>query len=155
MERQQLLSAFQESLKNVFERMFASNIEFQPEITAPHESSDYIGVIAMSMTDRASLTVNTIFPIDTGRKLVGTMLGMDVDEGDDELLIDGIAELANVIAGAAKTLISQGSPIELGLPYVLHGNHDDIIQLPSAITCAEIYCASGLGAFSLALITEK
>ncbi len=55
-----------------------------------------------------------------GRQLVGAMMGMEGDEVDEELMLDGLGEMANVIAGFARSVLATSHlEVEIGLPEVL------------------------------------
>lgn len=54
-----------------------------------------------------------------GKQLVGAMLGLEQDEVDDELMKDGLGEMANVIAGFARSVLSSAEhSMEIGLPEI-------------------------------------
>ncbi len=54
-----------------------------------------------------------------GRQLVGAMMGMEGDEVDEELMRDGLGEMANVIAGFARSVLAASQlEVEIGLPEV-------------------------------------
>lgn len=55
-----------------------------------------------------------------GRQLVGAMMGMEGHEVDEELMRDGLGEMANVIAGFARSVLATSHlDVEIGLPEVL------------------------------------
>lgn len=54
-----------------------------------------------------------------GRELVGAMMGLDGVDVDEELMRDGLGEIANVIAGFATSALSDADKkLEIGLPEV-------------------------------------
>lgn len=62
------------------------------------------------------------FSHDAAAGLVAEMLGMDVEEVGQSDLEDGIGEMANIIAGYAKTRLSEaGVHFNLTLPEILSG----------------------------------
>ncbi len=61
---------------------------------------------------------------DCAAKLVAEMLGMDDSEIDDEILSDGVGEIANIVAGHAKTKLGGTSfhYVNLAIPSIDLGN---------------------------------
>ncbi len=65
------------------------------------------------------------FPQPTAEFLVAEMLAMDLDELDEELLHDGVGEVANMIAGYAKTRLAKTPyQFQLHLPSVVFGEEE-------------------------------
>ncbi|MBN2798877.1 MAG: chemotaxis protein CheX [Deltaproteobacteria bacterium] len=63
------------------------------------------------------------FSHEAATRLVGEMLGMEPDELEEDDLADGIGEMANIIAGFAKTRLSEaGVHFNLALPEILAGD---------------------------------
>lgn len=81
---------------------------------------------------------------EDSRRLVAAMLQLPYEEVDDELIRDGVGEMANVVAGFAQTQVDPAvSGVEIGLPEVC-------VEAPSHSDTAE-HCAvaSDLGAVNL------
>ena len=65
------------------------------------------------------------FPSSTASFLVAEMMAVDLDEMDDELLHDGVGEVANMIAGYAKTQLADTAyHFSLHLPSVVFGEDE-------------------------------
>ena len=63
--------------------------------------------------------IRLMFPFDTAKRVVAEMLGRTIDEMDDETLIDGVGEMANIVAGNVKATLSEMAySFSLTLPQV-------------------------------------
>ncbi|MDX9975827.1 MAG: chemotaxis protein CheX, partial [FCB group bacterium] len=84
------------------------------------------GIVALLFTKRAALNISS--------RLLGTEVTVV-----DETVSDVVAEVANIVAGSAKSKLSAatGSTIELSLPTVFRGT-GYTIHYPSQATWAEI-----------------
>jgi chemotaxis protein CheX len=93
-------------------------------------------------------TVVLSFPTESALGIVGKLLGATYDDIDDDV-IDGLAEVLNIVAGMAKKdLVGENDiPFVLTLPSVMSGNAQRIDH-PRSIW-AEIAFNSSLGSFSL------
>jgi CheY-specific phosphatase CheX len=81
-----------------------------------------------------------------GRQLVAAMLGLEAPEVDEEMIRDGLGEMANMIAGFARSVLSADDMhVEIGLP--------EIGDQPPSQTPHVIHrkFESDLGAFHLTL----
>lgn len=67
------------------------------------------------------------FPQDAARRVVATMLAMEEDEVDEDTLRDGVGEMVNIVAGQAKSALTD-TPwhFELGLPTIVVGENHSI-----------------------------
>lgn len=114
------------------------------EVDLTHPVPNVYGTIPLAGRAEGRITVGLI--TQDGRELVGAMMGLDGDEVDDELMRDGVGEIANVIAGFATSALSDAElKLEIGLPEVG-------LEAPPAI--AEVVqrrIESELGAFHLSL----
>jgi len=93
-------------------------------------------------------TVVLCFPTESALGIVGKLLGTTFEDIDDDV-IDGLAEVLNIVAGMAKKdLVGENDvPFVLTLPSVMSGNAQRIDH-PRSIW-AEISFKSSLGPFSL------
>ncbi len=75
-------------------------------VSEPDEGSgSYIaGTIGLSGEAEGSITLS--FPQETAIHIVAEMLGMEVEEIDETTLQDGVGEMANIVAGAAKAKLA-------------------------------------------------
>lgn len=106
-------------------------------------SGSFRGVVALS------------FPENTALAMAGRVLGMEMSVVDDTVR-DAIAELTNIVAGAAKAKFgsTQEVPNELSLPTVVRGSNYRV-DYPSESTWIEIPFQSALGPFSLRLTFQE
>jgi chemotaxis protein CheX len=81
-------------------------------LRSPRTLADLSATIGVMADGRGVLILS--FPAPTARALAVRVLAEAVPEPDDELVRDCIAELANVVAGQAKTLLA-GTPFHLVL----------------------------------------
>ena len=114
------------------------------EVDITHPSPTVYGTIPLAGRAEGRITVALVDA--DGRELVGAMMGLDGEEVDDELMRDGVGEIANVIAGFATSALSDADlKLEIGLPEVG-------LEAPKAT--AEVVhrrIESELGAFHLSL----
>lgn len=78
------------------------------------------GIINLGGTARGQAAL--CFPADSARRVVATMLAMETDEVDEETLKDGVGEMVNIVAGQAKSALTD-TPyhFDLGLPTIVVG----------------------------------
>jgi len=85
------------------------------------QSAAYVSGI-ITLTGNANGQVAVMFPREVGISLVAQLLGMNGSEVDEEILRDGIGEIANILAGSAKGKLSEvGFDLKLSLPSVVTG----------------------------------
>lgn len=103
----------------------------------------------VGLTGPARGMVVLSFPVDTALAMVGRMIETEL-KIIDEIVVDGVGEIVNMVAGMAKTKFvnETGTPIELGLPTVVRGNQFSVNQ-PTGSVWLEIPFTSDLGPFSL------
>ena len=76
--------------------------------------SNLTSMIGLAGDLRGVLAVHC--PEEAAKGITGAMLGMDLDEIDEDVK-DAIGEIANMVAGGLKTaLLSEGTAIELAIP---------------------------------------
>ncbi len=76
--------------------------------------SNLTSMIGLAGDLRGVLAVHC--PEEAAKGITGAMLGMDLDEIDEDVK-DAIGEIANMVAGGLKTaLLSEGTEIELAIP---------------------------------------
>jgi chemotaxis protein CheX len=110
-------------------------------------SVDVSGLISLDGSSVATLALS--FSRDTAVRLVAQLLAVEEAEVDDAILGDGVGELANIVAGAAKSRLSHGNgQVKLSLPEVLFGNEH---QLPrsSVHDSTQVRFATNYGDFLL------
>jgi chemotaxis protein CheX len=110
----------------------------------PSPSYDVSGIIGLSGTAQGSVALS--FPKAMALKVVSKLLGTPVKIVGPEL-IDGVGELANIIAGNAKQHLN-GLDLSISLPNVVVGN-DHIIGNKSGIPTIVVPFGSDLGDFAM------
>jgi uncharacterized protein (DUF342 family)/CheY-specific phosphatase CheX len=113
---------------------------------------DITALIGLSGPVRGNVALT--FPKETVLAIVNRMLDSRAKVVDN-IVADGVAELVNMVAGAAKKKLSSadGPPVDLGLPTVLSGN-GYIVQHPSKSIWFEVPFTSDLGPFTLQVTFE-
>lgn len=88
---------------------------------------------------------------EVGEQLVAQMSGLEITDVNDEILRDGIGEVANIIAGGAKSKLAQnGFELKLSLPSVIVGEGHELGPIQAGhVTHYIINCE--LGAYQLAV----
>jgi CheY-specific phosphatase CheX len=83
------------------------------------------------------------------------MLGVTDGELDEDTLVDGAAELVNIVAGSAKAKFCKdgGAPLDLSLPTVIRGEGFQI-DYPSKTVWIEVPFSSELGSFKVRVTFE-
>jgi len=83
-------------------------------------AGDFKGILSVHCPERAA------------KGITGAMLGMDVEEMDDDVK-DAIGEIANMVAGSLKTaLASEGVTTELAIPATIIGKSIRTIGMAGA-----------------------
>ena len=149
------IKPFLKSINNMFTTMLSGTIEAKvaKDKSGLPAEEDFSVVISLTGTERKT-TMAVTFPPPTASALVEALLGMPVEE--EELIIDGISEVANIIGGGAKSQFQEGTiPIELGLPQILVGNRDKMFRYPSSTDFADVSFNSSFGAFYMRISSEN
>jgi chemotaxis protein CheX len=102
-------------------------------------SGDVVGSVALSL------------PWKTAERCVNAFTG--AEDPPDEDVCDAIGELANMIAGSAKSEI-EGRSIAISCPSVVRGKELSVSR-PRATPCVRIPCSSKLGDFELLLCLQE
>ncbi|MBD3419171.1 MAG: chemotaxis protein CheX [Chitinivibrionales bacterium] len=105
---------------------------------------DVSGVIGLSGEAQGLISVS--FPRDIAFKVVSTLIGAEVKEVGAEL-IDGIGEIANIIAGNAKQYLTEYN-LSISLPNVVVGA-DHRIEVQSGIPTIIVPLSSPIGDFAM------
>jgi chemotaxis protein CheX len=112
-----------------------------------HPKVDVSGVITLDGTTAARLALS--FSRDTAIRMVAQLLAVEECEVDDAILGDGVGELANIVAGAAKgRMASTNHQIRLSLPEVVMGAASELAMC-QAREAAHVRLATAYGEFSL------
>ena len=144
--RAEHINPFVASLKNAFQTMLACEAR-RGELTlkSSHRAEHYVsGVIGLS-----GLAVGTVvvsLSKEVALKVASTMLGDEATEINDDVL-DAVGELANVVAGAAKSELEEYH-MNVSLPSVVTGDGHEI-HFPSSVRPICIHFHTDWGPLSL------
>jgi CheY-like chemotaxis protein len=96
-----------------------------------------------------------MLPLQSAYNIVGALVGCQFNEVD-ETVIDGIAEVANILVGSAKArlALNDGIPLELGLPTVVRAKEVSIDQ-PSGTLWVDLHFKSSHGPFVLRIALRR
>lgn len=117
--------------RNVFATMLGLELEHLPQEVSPkkHFSECISAMVGLAGTYNGLISIHQ--PSAVGLKLAGTMLDMEIQEINQDVL-DALGELANMVAGNFKQHLSKGgSDIRLSTPTVASG-HDYFINCKEA-----------------------
>lgn len=142
------ITPFIQAVHECFGTMMATTVQCGSVMVAERCGSDedLIALVGLGGPVRGSVLL--AFPVDTALAVVGRFAGTTFEDIDDDV-IDGLAEIANIVAGTAKKdLVGQDdSPFELTLPSVLSGKTQRLEHPRSA--WLEVSFDSDLGPFDL------
>ena len=115
-------------------------------------TKEITALIGLGGPARGSVSVS--LPFDTAENMVSRLLGAE-GKLDEETLVDGTAELVNILAGSAKAkfCIDGGTPLDLSLPTVIRGEGFQI-DYPSKTVWIEVPFSSELGSFKIRVTFE-
>jgi len=119
------LSSLEKYIVDATLEVFATMIFIEITPGAPMKSQDNVidsnltSMIGLAGDLKGVLAVHC--PEKTAKGITGAMLGMDVEEMDEDVK-DAIGEIANMVAGSLKTaLASEGTNTELAIPTTVIG----------------------------------
>ena len=129
--RAEHINPFIESVYELFNTMLQGKVERGPIGVSSGNTAppDIMAIVGISGPTRGTLSIG--FPAGTALSMVGRILGAPVAL-IDETVSDGVAEIANIVAGSAKAKLNTNAdrPLDLSLPTVVYGNKYDV-QYPS------------------------
>lgn len=146
-----LVVPFVSAVRTVFSTMVGVPITIrQPYLkNDPVVEYDISGIIGFSGGISGSVVLN--FPLDAAAGIVKAFTGSPVDtEGPD--FSDAIGELANMVAGAAKT--SMGQNANISTPTVVRGKGHTIARL-SDVPSIIIPCGTEVGDFAIEVNVKR
>jgi chemotaxis protein CheX len=148
------VNPFIEAVDDIFSTMLGSVVVRGTIALSNGMASPRSLVAFIALSGPVSGIVSLHLPSSTAIKIVNSLLDTDGLTVDDAVL-DGIAELVNIIAGGAKAKLTDGSgpPADLGLPVVVRGAR---YQADPTVKSKwlEIPFTSGLGPFCLRVALE-
>lgn len=150
-----LINPFIESVQEIFSTMLNSEAT-RGKVQVSREDNgtgDLLAIIGISGESKGTVAVS--FPTATALKVVEQIIGMPFEEVDDTV-IDGVAEIINMIAGGAKAKLTNDGerPMDLGLPSVVTGDSYHI-DYPTKTIWLEVPFESDLGNFLMRVTFES
>ena len=114
---QAVIKATGEIFKSVLDWSVQSSTPVEKPINASHQEVSviisFVGTISGAITLKCSGKLAT--------EIASQMLGMDVEEGSDDMK-DAIGEMLNMVVGSAKTNYSTGQdPFKMSVPTIIIG----------------------------------
>lgn len=143
-----------ESTMEIFSTMVMMDISVAgPPLAGSGKLCDTItGMIGLAGTHKGVLAIHIPNPVAIA--ITSSFLGMDVDAINDDVR-DAIGELANMLGGNVKTILSQnGRDIELSLPSTISG-HEYGFQAASDVDMIILPFKTEMGNFLVELQLEK
>jgi chemotaxis protein CheX len=146
-----MLAVFIRASHNVFSTMLQAPLSFGEVSEGSDMRSDFdiSGVIGLSGDVVGSVALS--LPWQTAECCVTAFTG--AEDPPDEDVCDAIGELANMIAGSAKSEI-EGRNIAISRPSVVRGKERSASR-PQDTPCVRIPCSSRLGDFELLLCQQE
>jgi chemotaxis protein CheX len=144
------INPFIESVYDLFASMLSAKVEREnPTLVQSMETHrEIVAMIGLSGPVRGNVAM--LFPQETALAIVSRFIGEPVASVDDSV-IDAVAELVNIVAGGAKSRLSDGeTPIKLSLPNVIRGK-GCTVHYPTTSVWLDVPFESELGAFNLRL----
>lgn len=140
------INPFIESVAFVFKKMLDCDVSNgQPMVLVERKGTpDIVGIISLSGTVEGIVALS--FPVPTALAVVSKMVGVK-HKSVDSLIVDGVGELVNIIAGQTYGKF-KGHKIGLSLPTVVRGNICKVMKLENAVF-VEVPFKSIYGDFSL------
>lgn len=145
------INPFLDSVDQVFKMMLdievrREQIKLSNRETAASPRADTITSL-VEISGQADGFVALCFPTRTALGLAARFLGSDASELNEEV-VDAISELANMVAGAAKSKFDIDPPPKLNLPTVVRGtNHRD--SYPTQARWLEVPFGCEAGSFTM------
>lgn len=154
---QQLAEYIINATREVFSTMvmmeLADDFPLQEPIT--HFKCSITGMVGFAGTYSGVISMHC--PIVMAKRITAAMLGMDeseVEEGGEDLN-DAIGEIANMLGGSVKMILSKGGlDVKLSIPTVIAGE-DYTVNSLSDIDCVVIPFTSDNNRFLVGLTLKK
>ena len=143
-----------EAAKEIFSTMVMMDISVESDVpqesVALHESIS--GVIGLTGTHKGVLAIH--LPNVVAMTITGSFLGMEVDAINEDVE-DAIGELANMLGGNVKTILSEkGRDIDLSMPTTVAGK-EYTFEPTKEVERIIVPLSCETGAFSIELQLEK
>ena len=143
-----------ESTKEIFSTMVMMDVSVvdQDSLARQAAKDGISGIIGLAGTHKGVLAIHIPGPV--AMAITGSFLGMDVEEINEDVE-DAVGELANMLGGNVKTILSEnGRDIELSLPTTISGTNYDF-QSAKDVEVTTLAFATETGMFSVELQLER
>jgi len=139
------INPFMDSVKHLFKTMLETDLTLsKPTVSMGDVRADVSAVIGFSGDAVGSVIL--CFPFATAIKAASTFAGIEMDK-DHEDFSDALGELANIVAGQAKSKL-EGFNISISLPSVIIGKEHAVLRSKQRPRLS-IPCDSPLGRFTV------
>lgn len=148
------INPFIESVCELFSTTFAAQVKRIGVAVCDGDSNPRDLVAIIGLGGEAQGAVALCFPAATALAMVGRLVGSELHIVDDTVS-DGLAELVNIVAGAAKARFADtvAEPITLSMPTVIRGGNFKMNQSSQA-PWLDVLFTSDLGPFNLRVTFE-
>jgi chemotaxis protein CheX len=148
------INPFIEAVVNTFKTMASVDAE-RERVFLKGEGDEMYGVTGIiGLGGEATGAVVLNFPEDVAIKAVGSFVGESYETITSEV-VDGVGELANIVAGDAKNrLMQKGYNFDIGLPKIVVGRNYVTAQSQS-VMCIVIAFKSTIGRFTLEVSLKR
>jgi len=142
-----------EATMDIFSSMVMMDITVKEIMTDHGQLQDSItGMIGLAGTHKGVLAVH--FPYTVAMAITSSFLMMDVEEINEDVH-DAVGEIANMLGGNVKTILSEkGRDIDLSLPSTIAGSQYSF-QSDKQIEKVIITFDTGVGTFMVEMDLEK
>ncbi len=143
------LNPFLDSARDAFTIMAGieltrSNISLKKD---SDRNADISGIIGLAGDVSGSIVLN--FPLATAKGIVSKFLGAPVNNPRDYEALDAVGELTNIVAGGAKSRLSElGVHFNIGLPTIIIGHKHQVCR-PRGIPTLCVHWETSEGGFIL------
>lgn len=149
------MTLFAGSVQELFTTMLGcdARVKTVVQASAVVEDCRMISIVGLNGPVRGAVAL--IMTAETALAMVSRFIGMDAREVD-ATVIDAVSELANIIAGCAKTNLNihSNEPVTLSIPTVIMGQKNELLS-PSWSAWRQVDFDSELGPFSLRVTLEQ
>ncbi len=141
-----LVNAFMESAQSVYSKMLSTDIQLE-EVKAEKEhtgTGDISALIGITGAEGEGM-VGISFPFELASHLVAKLMYREVHMIDQPTRQDGVAEILNMVAGAAKSILSEkfNASYKLSVPSVISGPGHTLAGVKGAPFIVLVFSAEG------------
>ncbi len=111
-----------DATREIFSTMLMIDVEVEGDITDQGVvlSNNITGMVGFGGTAKGVLALH--FGTEVAAGVTAAFLGMEPDQTADDIIDDAIGELANMLGGGVKGMLSEnGRDIDLSLPSIIRG----------------------------------